>query len=64
MELIEFDWNEQTGESLFTFENDRTGELVTKTKHQPLAKPFVTEELKQEYFKNLRFWLTTQPLYD
>lgn len=60
-EVIEYDWNEQTGVSTFTHENLRTGELSQTTAHHPLLKPEVTEETQQSYFANLVFWLKTQP---
>lgn len=63
-DCIEFFWDERTETAEFIYENDRTGELTSKTVHLPLAKPEVTEELKFGYFANLAFWLRTQPLYD
>lgn len=63
-ELVEYFWDEQEATSYYTYENDRTGELTTVSKLQPLATQEVTEETKASYFANLRFWLQTQPMYD
>lgn len=63
-ECIEFSWDEQTGQSYFVYENDYTGEITSFLRYQPMKKPEVTQELRDRYFANLKFWLDTQPLYD
>lgn len=60
-EVIEYDWNEQTGVSTFTYEDIRTGELTQRALNHPLPKPEVNEESKYNYFQALIFWLKTQP---
>ena len=63
-ELVEYFWDERTGIADYLYEDERTGELSASQKHQPMAKPEVTEELRASYFESLKYYLQTQPLYD
>jgi hypothetical protein len=60
-ELIEFDWNEETGTTTQVYEDLKTGAITVGTRHAPLPKPEVTDKLRDDYFVNLIFWLRTQP---
>lgn len=58
-ELIEYDWNEQTNLSTYTYETT-DGAIQLATAIHPLAKPVATSELRGKYFADLKHWLKTQ----